>query len=101
MNAHGTAQGCADFMAGATGWAVLDDKPLDPQTYPGEAIEISRYAGRHVIGVDSGFETTGCGLWIQLPPLEPGAHALKIRGQSGSLHVSVDYALTIEAGRGR
>lgn len=99
VNRWGTSQECSDFMTSATGWAVLDGKRLDPETYRGETIQISRFAGRRVIGVDSGFKTTGCGLWIQLPPLEPGAHVLKIRGGSGSLRVSVDYALTVDAGR--
>jgi hypothetical protein len=29
--------------------------------------------------------------------LEPGAHALKIRGQSYDFSTDVDYALTVEA----
>ncbi|MDI9883861.1 hypothetical protein QMZ92_05475 [Streptomyces sp. HNM0645] len=99
VNAWGTSQESADFMASANGWAVLDGKRLDPETYRGETIQIRSFAGRHVIGVGGGLNTTGCGLWVQLPPLEPGAHVLKIRGGSGSLRVSVDYALIVDAGR--
>ncbi|MEV5434696.1 hypothetical protein AB0K80_01480 [Streptomyces sp. NPDC052682] len=86
-------------MASATGWAALDGKRLDPEIHRGETIQINRFAGSHVIGADGGFETTGCGLWIQLPPLEPGSHVLVIRGESGTFRISVDYALTVEAER--
>ncbi|MEV1049796.1 hypothetical protein [Streptomyces sp. NPDC049887] len=86
-------------MASANGWAVLNGKRLDPEIYRGEPIQISPLAGRHVIGVGGSRKTTGCGLWIQLPPLEPGAHVLMIRGVSGSSRVSVDYELTVDAGR--
>ncbi|MEU0057334.1 hypothetical protein [Streptomyces sp. NPDC006334] len=87
-------------MASATGSAALDGKRLESDTYRGEPIKISRFAGRRVVGIDSGLNTTGCGLWIQLPPLEPGAHVLKIRGASEGFQTSVDYALTVEEGRG-
>ncbi|MFD5254041.1 hypothetical protein ACFWM5_14545 [Streptomyces bobili] len=87
-------------MASATGSAALDGKRLDAETYRGEPIQIGRFAGSRATGGDSGFNTIGCGLWIQLPPLEPGAHVLEIRGESDSLRVSADYALTVDAGRG-
>ncbi|MES4903315.1 MULTISPECIES: hypothetical protein [unclassified Streptomyces] len=43
------------------------------------------------------FSGTGCGLWVQLPPLESGEHTLKIRGRSADFTVAVDYALTVGA----
>ncbi|MEV5489122.1 hypothetical protein AB0L47_14120 [Streptomyces bobili] len=84
-------------MASATGSATLDGKRLAAETYRGESIQIGRFADSRAAGGDSGFRTIGCGLWIQLPPLEPGAHVLEIRGGSDSFRVSVDYALTVDA----
>lgn len=99
VNRYGTSEECLDFMASATGSAALDGKRLDAETYRGESIQIGRFADSSAAGGDSGFSTIGCGLWIQLPPLEPGAHVLKIRGGSDSFRVSVDYALTVDAGQ--
>jgi hypothetical protein len=44
------------------------------------------------------FHSGACGLWAQLPPLEPGKHSLRLAGSSGDFLVSAVYRLTVEAG---
>ncbi|HET6360214.1 signal protein [Streptomyces sp.] len=97
VNLFGLSEDCAAFMATAKGRAVLDGETILPEVYDGEAITVQSAAGNAVTGREERYTATGCGLWVQLPPLEPGKHALKIRGHSGDLSVDVDYALTVEA----
>ncbi|MFE3830904.1 signal protein [Streptomyces sp. NPDC059092] len=97
LNRIGEPADCAGFMRMAEGSAVLDGRKIDPETYRGEPIEVRSVADNPVTGRGGSFTTTGCGLWVQLPPLEPGEHTLTIRGRSGDFVTGVDYALTVEA----
>ncbi|MFJ9322272.1 hypothetical protein [Streptomyces globisporus] len=53
--------------------------------------------GNAVTGEEEIFTATGCGLWVQVPPLAPGVHSLVIRERSGDFSIGVDYALTVAA----
>ncbi|KUM79804.1 hypothetical protein [Streptomyces curacoi] len=88
---------CADFMSTAKGSAVLDGEKVDSEIIRGEAISVQGVAGNPVTGTDERFAATGCGLWVQLPPLERGKHTLAIRGQAQDFSVAVDYSLTVGA----
>ncbi|MFF3288519.1 hypothetical protein [Streptomyces sp. NPDC003023] len=83
-------------MRTARGSAVLDGERVEPDAYPAEPIAVEGVADNPVTRSDGTVLTSGCGLWVQLPPLEPGTHSLKIRGQSGDFSVGVDYSLTVE-----
>ncbi|GGZ84790.1 hypothetical protein GCM10010344_60250 [Streptomyces bluensis] len=89
---------CAAFMKPARGSAVLDGKRVDSETIAGVTITARGVAGNPVTGTDGRFSATGCGLWVQLPPLQPGQHTLTIRGQSADFSLGVDYSLTVDAG---
>lgn len=97
VNLIGGPADCADFMSAAKGSAVLDGKRVDAQTIRGETISVQGVADNPVTGTDERFTVTGCGLWAQLPPLQPGKHTLTIRGQSQDFSVGVDYSLTVDA----
>jgi hypothetical protein len=97
VNMIGEPADCADFMSAAKGSALLDGKRLDSDTHQGETIVVRSVADNAVTGTEGRFTTTGCGLWVQLPPLEPGDHALTIRGRSDGFAVGVDYVLTVDA----
>ncbi|WP_246567694.1 hypothetical protein [Streptomyces flaveus] len=84
-------------MSAAKGSAVLDGKKIDSEAHRGEAISVLGVANNPVTGTDERFTATGCGLWVQLPPLEPGQHALTIRGESDDFSVGADYFLNVEA----
>ncbi|MPY52345.1 signal protein [Streptomyces acidicola] len=88
---------CTDFMSAANGSAVLDGERVDSETIRGETITVRGVADNPVTGTDERFRATGCGLWVQLPPLQPGKHTLTIRGQSEDFAVGVDYSLTVDA----
>lgn len=88
---------CADFMSTAEGSAVLDGEKVDPDEIAGDEISAQAVAGNPVTGGDGDFTGTGCGLWVQMPALDPGEHSLTIRGRSGDFSVGVDYLLTVEA----
>lgn len=90
---------CAVFMSAAEGAAILDGKEVDPETFAGETISVQGVAGNPVTGTDDRSTVTGCGLWVQLPPLEPGKHTLTIHGQAQGFAVDVDYSLTVNAAR--
>ncbi|MFF8511220.1 signal protein [Streptomyces sp. NPDC015492] len=97
VNTFGDPERCADFMSGAQGTVVLDGKVVEPEAYPGDSITVLGAQGNPVTGEEGRFAATGCGLWVQLPPLAPGKHSLKIRGRSGGFSTGVDYALTVVA----
>ncbi|WP_328943610.1 signal protein [Streptomyces sp. NBC_00250] len=86
---------CEGFMSAAKGSATLDGKRIDSEEHPGERISVLGVADNPVTGTDGRTFGTGCGLWVQLPPLEPGPHVLTIRGESGDLAVAVDYSLDV------
>ncbi|MFC9427245.1 signal protein [Streptomyces sp. NPDC056987] len=100
LNRVGEPADCAGFMRTAEGSAVLDGRKLASDIYEGEPIEVRSVAGNPVTGTDGRFTTIGCGLWVQLPPLEPGRHTLTIRGRSGDFSTGVDYTLTVDAASG-
>lgn len=89
--------GCAEFMSTAEGSAVLDGEKIDAETSRGETISVQGAVGKPVTGTDERFTATGCGLWVQLPPLRSGKHTLEIRGRSQDFSVRVGYALTVES----
>ncbi|WP_327344809.1 signal protein [Streptomyces europaeiscabiei] len=97
VNLMGDPADCADFMSAAKGSAVLDGKKADSETIRGETISVEGVADNPVTGTDERFTATGCGLWVQLPPLKPGKHTLTIRGQAQDFSVGVDYSLTVAA----
>lgn len=95
INSVGDDQSCAAFMGSAQGTVALDGKPVKPETYAGDSIMVEGVQGNRVTGEEGRFTATGCGLWVQLPSLAPGAHSLKIHGQSDDFSVDVDYVLTV------
>jgi hypothetical protein len=97
VNRIGEPADCADFMRTAEGSAVLDGKEVDSDAHQGDRIAVRSVADNPVTATEGQFTTTGCGLWAQLPPLEPGRHTLTIRGRSGDFTVGVDYTLTVDA----
>ncbi|WP_306329414.1 signal protein [Streptomyces venezuelae] len=97
VNTFGDAQYCAAFMSSAQGTVLLDGKVVEPETHRGGSITVQGVEGNPLTGEEGRFAATGCGLWVQLPPLAPGAHSLKIRGRSGDFSTGVDYALTVAA----
>ena len=97
VNLMGGSADCADFMSGAKGSAVLDGKRVDAETYREETVTVQGVAGNPVTGTDDRFTAIGCGLWVQLPPLDGGKHTLTIRGESGDFSTGVDYSLTVDA----
>ncbi|MDX3224875.1 hypothetical protein PV419_03895 [Streptomyces sp. ME19-01-6] len=97
VNLVGGAGDCADFMETATGTASLDGRDLRPDRYRGTTITVTAAPRNPVTEASGRFTGTGCGLWVQLPPLKAGEHTLKIRGRSGEFTVGVDYALTVAA----
>ena len=97
VNQMGTPVDCAAFMSTAKGSAVLDGKKVDSETFRGETISVQGVADNPVTGTGERFTATGCGLWVQLPPLKSGKHTLTIRGQAQDFSVGVDYSLTVDA----
>ncbi|MFB8049649.1 signal protein [Streptomyces rubiginosohelvolus] len=97
INSFGDRQSCAAFMRDAQGTVVLDGEPVEPEAHEGEDIVVEGAPGNAVTEEEGIFSATGCGLWVQVPPLEPGEHSLVIRGRSGDLSIGVDYALTVAA----
>ncbi|MCN9243156.1 signal protein [Streptomyces sp. RY43-2] len=97
INLVGDSQTCAAFVSSAQGTVFLDGKAVEPETYEGDPIMAQAVQGNPVTGEEGPFTGTGCGLWVQLPPLASGTHSLKVRGRSGDFSIGVDYALTIAA----
>ncbi|MEZ7156006.1 hypothetical protein ACBR38_13315 [Streptomyces sp. MAD19A] len=77
--------------------AVLDGEKVDADVHQAESVEIRSGVGNPVTGTDGSFTAPGCGLWVQLPALEPGEHSLEIRDRSGGFSVGVDHTLTVDA----
>ncbi|MFF0451130.1 hypothetical protein ACFYT4_32920 [Streptomyces sp. NPDC004609] len=100
MNSIGTSTNCADFMRTAKGTAVLDGRRLGPEVYQGDEISVQAAAGNPITESAGRFTTTGCGVWVQLPPLAPGRHTLTIRGESAGFSVGVDYSLDVGSASG-
>ncbi|MFE9737757.1 hypothetical protein [Streptomyces sp. NPDC006477] len=84
-------------MSSAQGTVLLDGKVVEPETYTDDSITVQGAPGNPLTGEEGRFAATGCGLWVQLPPLAPGKHSLKIRGRSGDFSTGADYALTVAA----
>ncbi|MFJ6510106.1 hypothetical protein ACIQMO_07670 [Streptomyces sp. NPDC091406] len=84
-------------MREARGTVVLDGEPVEPEVHEGDDMVVEGAPGNAVTGEEGVFTATGCGLWVRVPPLDPGAHSLVIRGRSGDFCIGVDYALTVAA----
>ncbi|MFE9135369.1 signal protein [Streptomyces sp. NPDC007355] len=97
VNTFGDSESCAAFMSSAQGTVLLDGKVVEPETYTDDSITVQGAPGNPLTGEEGRFAATGCGLWVQLPPLAPGKHSLKIRGRSGDFSTGADYALTVAA----
>ncbi|MEU8621120.1 signal protein [Streptomyces sp. NPDC048623] len=97
VNSTGTAADCVDFMKGAKGTATLDGQAVPPERRTGDAIKVRTARGNAVTGAAGRLNATGCGLWVQLPPLAPGKHTLVIRGEAADFSTGVDYTLTVKA----
>ncbi|MFB6527603.1 MULTISPECIES: signal protein [unclassified Streptomyces] len=97
VNLLADPQNCAAFMSSAQGTVLLDGKAVEPETYKGDSIMVQGAQDNPVTGEEGRFTATGCGLWVQLPPLASGTHSLKIRGRSGDFSIGVDYVLTVAA----
>ncbi|MGW3416616.1 signal protein [Streptomyces phaeochromogenes] len=97
VNLTGEPATCTSFMSTAKGSAVLDGEKVEAESSQGESISVQGVVFNPVTGTDERFTTTGCGLWVQLPPLKPGKHTLTIRGQAQDFSVGVDYSLTVDA----
>ncbi|WP_328426282.1 hypothetical protein [Streptomyces sp. NBC_00443] len=87
---------CEAFMDEAKGTAVLDGKELDPEEHRGATILVRAAADNPVTQSAGTFTTTGCGLWVQTEPLDPGQHTLTIRGESAAFSVGADYSVSVE-----
>ncbi|WP_328880617.1 signal protein [Streptomyces sp. NBC_00299] len=98
VNLVGEPSDCEAFMDRAKGTAVLDGKEFDPEEHRGAAISVRAAVDNPVTQSAGTFTTTGCGLWVQMEPLEPGQHTLKIRGESAGFSVGVDYSVSVEDG---
>ncbi|MGI5490475.1 signal protein [Microtetraspora malaysiensis] len=90
---------CKEFMATAEGTATLDDKPVTPERMEDDNVAVTGVAGNPLTGEEGTTTSYACGLWVRLQPLEPGRHALTIRGSSGDFHTGVDYTLIVEPGQ--
>lgn len=97
VNRLGAEQDCADFMSAAEGSAVLDGEAVEVDRYAGESVTVTGAEGNPVTAEAGTFTAIGCGLWVQMPALSPGAHTLEIRGSSGDFSVEVDYSLAVAA----
>ncbi|MCX4989880.1 MULTISPECIES: signal protein [unclassified Streptomyces] len=95
VNFIGEPSDCAGFMEVAKGSAVLDGEKAETEEHRGTSVSVRGAADNPVTGSGGSFTATGCGLWVQLEPLEPGPHTLTIRGESADFSVGVDYSLDV------
>ncbi|KPM53889.1 signal protein [Frankia sp. R43] len=86
---------CDALMADAQGSADLDGTPVQASAIPATPISYEGAADNPVTREAGTFQGYGCGLWVQLPPLSPGEHALAIRGRSTDFSTGVDYLLHV------
>ncbi len=82
-------------MATATGKAILDGRELTPQRMEGVPIVVDSVEDNPVTSAAGRSTSYGCGLWVQLRPLSPGTHVLRIEGSSGDFALRVDYTLYV------
>ncbi|TXS50100.1 hypothetical protein [Streptomyces sp. t39] len=101
VNRLAPARDCAAFLRTAEGSVFLDGEPVAADTCPAEALAVEGSAGNAVTGEDATMLTEGRGMRVQLPPLKPGRHALKIRGRSADFSLAVDYTLRVGDTAGR
>ncbi|MEU9086813.1 signal protein [Streptomyces sp. NPDC048357] len=95
VNLIADASDCASWMKGAKGTAVLDGRPLTAERYEGSEIRLTGVEGNPVTDGAGSFSGLACGLWVQIDPLSPGPHTLRIEGSSGSFGLSVGYELQV------
>ncbi|MER6200487.1 signal protein [Streptomyces sp. NPDC001586] len=95
VNLVADATDCASWMKGAKGAAVLDGRPLTVERYEGSEIRLKGVEGNPVTTGAGSFGGLACGLWVQIDPLSPGPHTLRIEGSSGSFELSVGYELQV------
>ncbi|MFD9371963.1 signal protein [Streptomyces sp. NPDC060020] len=95
VNLVGDASDCASWMKGAKGAAVLDGRPLTAERYEGSQVRLTGVEGNPVTAGAGSFGGLACGLWVQIDPLSPGPHTLRIEGSSGSFELSVGYELQV------
>ncbi|MFD9466802.1 hypothetical protein [Streptomyces sp. NPDC060027] len=93
----GEPSDCAGFMEVAKGSAVLDGEKVEAEEHRGTSVSVRGVADNPVTGSGGSFTATGCGLWVQLEPLEPGPHTLTIRGESADFSVAADYSLNVKS----
>jgi hypothetical protein len=96
VNMLGGAEDCGAFMAYAEGTMKLDGAEVDMDRYAYTNVTVTASAGNPLTTEGGTFPSGACGLWAQLPPLEPGEHSLRLAGSSGDFSVSVVYSLTAE-----
>lgn len=97
VNYSGTKVDCADFMKDARGSVILDGRSVEPERRAADAIRVRSARGNAVTGEAGRLNTTGCGLWVQLPPLPSGTHTLYVLGAARDFSTGVLYTLTVPA----
>lgn len=99
VNRLGGPDQCRAFMATAEGSAKLDGVEIDVARYAYTDVTMTASAENPVTTDGGTFLSGACGLWAQVPPLNPGKHSVSLTGRSGGFTVSVDYSLTVEPTR--
>ena len=91
------AADCASNLAAAKGSVTLDGQLVELRRIA--PVVITYQAARdNVLGqLEGTVSAQGCGLWAWIPPLKPGEHELRVRGEAGSLSTSAHYVLTVSA----
>ncbi|MFD5315411.1 signal protein [Streptomyces sp. NPDC127098] len=95
VNIVGAEPDCAAFMTDAEGSAVWDGTESEAIRLSGERVEFEGAPGNPLTASDGPRSAVSCGLWVQLPPPDPGRHTLRIRGWAGGFSTAVDYTLTV------
>ncbi|MBG0817289.1 signal protein [Planomonospora sp. ID82291] len=86
---------CTSFMATAEGSATLDGNEIAPERLERDGVSVTGVEGNPLTGASGSQDYYACGLWVRLPPLEPGEHTLVVRGSSEDFEVGVDYTITV------
>ncbi|MBC6446647.1 signal protein [Actinokineospora xionganensis] len=89
------ATGCRVFLSGASGAVAVDGETQTLLRWSGSDITVRGVADNPVSDKAGRFSGRACGLWVAIAPLPPGDHTITIRGDAGTLSVSVDYHLTV------